>query len=119
MTTKTPLNQLKSNAPIDPRTLAPPPPAPKTDLTIDKRENINIGTSHNRAPMPFNREVGNSIDYKAKEILQKKIIFFNDYFNIYNSFNNRLPNQVIGHRVITLNGLAEMSFRSATINVII
>lgn len=86
---KTPLSQLKSNAPVDPRTLAPPPPAPKTDLTIEKRvisilnrfirilnvkiivnflyykETINIGTSHNRAPMPFNKEVGNTIDYKA------------------------------------------------------
>jgi hypothetical protein len=33
----TPLSKLKVNAPVNPHSLAPPPPAPKTDLTIEKQ----------------------------------------------------------------------------------
>ena len=67
-----------------------PPPAPKTDLTVDKgvicvfflflnmlihrtieylfkQEYIAIGSSHNRAPMPFNKQVGNGIDYVSSK----------------------------------------------------
>lgn len=61
----TPLSQLKSNPPLNLNNLEPPPPAAKTDLTANKTEMINIGTSHNRAPMPFNKAVGNGIDYKS------------------------------------------------------
>ncbi|RNA10287.1 PDZ and LIM domain 3-like isoform X2 [Brachionus plicatilis] len=61
----TPLSQLKSNPPVNLNNLAPPPPAVKTDLTANKTEMVNIGTSHNRAAMPFNKAVGNGIDYKS------------------------------------------------------
>lgn len=36
----------------------------KLEIKIRKK-GINIGTSHNRAPMPFNTRVGNGIDYKS------------------------------------------------------
>lgn len=61
----TPLSQLKSNPPVNLNNLTPLPPATKTDLTANKTETINIGTSHNRAPMPFNIAVGNGVDYKS------------------------------------------------------
>ncbi|CAF1031168.1 unnamed protein product [Brachionus calyciflorus] len=60
----TPLQQLKSNPPVNLNSYTTPP-AVKTDLTIEKNEAIKIGTSHNRAPMPFNKAVGNGIDYKS------------------------------------------------------
>jgi hypothetical protein len=63
----TPLNQLKTNAPVNPSQLGPPPPARKTDLTVDKSDSIKIGSSHNRAPMPFNSAVGTTMDYKASK----------------------------------------------------
>jgi hypothetical protein len=59
------MSELRTNQPQHFSNYTPPPPAPRTDLTVDKGEYINIGTSHNRAPMPFNRQVGNGIDYKA------------------------------------------------------
>ena len=61
----TPLRQLKSNSPVSPVFYTAPPPAPKTNLTVEKTDYIDIGSSHNRAAMPFNREVGNTIEYKA------------------------------------------------------
>jgi hypothetical protein len=45
----------------------PVPQVIKTDLTVDKGPTINIGTSHNRAPMPFNRNVGTSMVYQAQK----------------------------------------------------
>ena len=32
-----------------------------------KQESIAIGSSHNRAPMPFNKQVGNGIDYVSSK----------------------------------------------------
>ena len=34
-------------------------------LYFNIKEFIDIGTSHNRAPMPFNKDVGSSVDYRA------------------------------------------------------
>lgn len=47
--------------------ILPVPQPIKTDLTVDKGPSINIGTSHNRAPMPFNRNVGTSMTYQAQK----------------------------------------------------
>lgn len=41
----TPLNQLKSNMPVNPATYTPPPPAPKTNLTAEKT--VKIFTIYN------------------------------------------------------------------------
>lgn len=43
---KTPINKLKVNAPVDPWALSPPPPATKTDLTIEKK--VILGSRLNR-----------------------------------------------------------------------
>jgi hypothetical protein len=34
-------------------------------LYLFKKEAFKIGSSHNRAPMPFNKEVGSSIIYQS------------------------------------------------------
>lgn len=62
--TYTPLSQLRVNPQQNLKNL-PVAPIPKKDLTVDKGESIIIGSSHNRAPMPFNREIGNTIVYQA------------------------------------------------------
>lgn len=60
----TPLSALKTRNPVN--NYAVPPPI-KTSLAADKMPTINIGNSHNRAPMPFNRNVGSSVVYQAQK----------------------------------------------------
>lgn len=60
----TPLSALKSNSPQMMGNYSQPPPV-KTSLAVDKGQTIQIGNSHNRAPMPFNRNVGSSVVYQA------------------------------------------------------
>lgn len=65
----TPIAQLKPSQPVNvyanPTFNTQLPPLPKTDLTVEKPESILIGSSHNRAPMPFNAGVGTTLNYKA------------------------------------------------------
>lgn len=62
----TPLSALK---PSQPQNMAQysAPSLVKTSLAADKGQSIVIGSSHNRAPMPFNRGVGNTIVYQAQK----------------------------------------------------
>lgn len=78
----TPLSALKTRKPVN---NYPTPQPVKTSLAADKMPTINIGTSHNRAPMPFNRNVGSSVVYQAQKADNWKE---GDYVHLNDPFNN-------------------------------
>lgn len=60
----TPLSALKMNVPHNSGRY--PVAAPiQTSLAADKQPSILVGSSHNRAPMPFNKNIGTSVVYQA------------------------------------------------------
>lgn len=61
----TPLAQLRVNPQQNLTKNLPLPPIPKTNLTVEKSESILVGSSHNRAPMPFSKEVGTTVIYQS------------------------------------------------------
>lgn len=60
----TPLSALKVNVPVNSARYTVPAPI-KTSLAVNKGPSIVVGSSHNRAPMPFNKNIGTSIVYQA------------------------------------------------------
>jgi len=97
----TPFNQLRTKVPINMSHYVPPPPV-RTNLMVDKGESILVGSSHNRAPMPFNREVGNTIVYQAAKPTNWSA---GDYTRLNEPDYNQQPKPIVNNQYNTPIGL--------------